>query len=369
MSDDIDQLFELTRIIVLVISKHVYDLSHTNTTCKTVACACTADLLRNLASAPLSEDTVSLIILALTALVDSAEVFPAVIKGDLHACVLHVFSTILSTEACQDAVVPQTLPIFKRFVTSLAKNPQHETVTQLRNALSRFLVILKNAQRRETETALSCEKNTLFACTILLTSVAKILPTSSDPLLTRFVDALNDCLGNRMTTKVAARLCHSLLLLPTLSSEDLAGPTESELSALLLPRLITFLAKTSDVESTDEARPIVAQALASFALALPEKQRAAAFGIVVPTLLQCASEEGKGVWKETATRLVEMAGRESVIFRSLMSKVSAEQRDFVEEIIRAGGVGPGTGGEENAGPGNMQTGLKEPSIALRMDFS
>jgi len=368
LSDDIDQLFELTRIIVLVISKHVYDLSRTNTTCKRLACACTLNILRNLASAPLSEDTVSLVILALTALVDSAEVFPAVIKGDLHACVLHVISTILSTGACQDAVVPQTLPIFKRFVTSLAKNPQHETVTQLRNALSRFLVILQNAQRRETETALSCEKNTLLACTILLTSVAKILP-ASDPLLTRFVDALNDCLGNRMTTKVAARLCHSLLLLPTLSSEGLAGPTEFALSALLLPRLITFLAKTSDVGTTEEVRPLVAQALASFALGLPEKQRPAAFEIIIPTLLRRASEEGKGVWKETATRLVEMAGRESVIFRSIMGKMSTEQRDFVEGIIRAGGVGAAMAGEENAGPGNMQTGLKEPSIALRMDFS
>lgn len=352
---------------MLVISKHVYDLSHANAYCKRATYAYILYILKSVASAPLSEDTVSLIILALTALVDSAEVFPAVIKGDLHACVLHVFSTILSTGACQDTVLSQALPIFKRFVTSLAKNPQHETVTQLRNSLSRFLVILSNAQRRETDTAVACEKNTLLACTILLTSAAKILP-SPDPLHARYVDALVDCLGNRMTTKVAARLCHSLLLLPTLSGDGLTAPTEFALAALLLPRLIGFLAKTSELEGTEEARPLVAQALVSFALGLPEKQRPAAFGIVVPTLLRRAFDEGKSVWKETAMRLVEMAKRESIIFRSIMGNMTTEQRDFVEEVVRAGELGVSMAGVDNDGTGNMQAESKEPSIALRMDF-
>ena len=187
LSEDIEQLFELTRIIVLVL----------------------AGLLPNLIEAQqparhaLTDEAVSLVRVSLNALVDAAEVFPSIIKTDLHACIIHIFATILGTGSCQAVVVPQSLPILKRFITSVSasykiQNPNHNTsIIQLQGCLKRFLSIYMNAQKRETEVSLPCVKNTLLASTLLLTSGTNHL-SASDPLVTRFLDEVVDCLSDRM---------------------------------------------------------------------------------------------------------------------------------------------------------------------------
>jgi hypothetical protein len=187
LSEDVEQLFELTRIIVLVI----------------------AGLLPNLTDAKqstrknLADEAVALIRLALNALVDAAEVFPSIIKTDLHACIIHIFGTILGTANCQALVVPQALPILKRFMTSISgpqkrdKDEETTTTTQIRGCLKRFLSIYNNAQKRETEASLPCVKNTLLALTVLLTSGVNYLSTG-DPLVIKYLDETLDCLSDRM---------------------------------------------------------------------------------------------------------------------------------------------------------------------------
>jgi HEAT repeat-containing protein 5 len=187
LSEDIEQLFELTRIIVLVL----------------------AGLLPNLAEAKqltrnnLTDEAVSLIRLSLNALVDSAEVFPSIIKTDLHACIIHIFATILGTANCQAVVASQSLPILKRFMINisgpqkLAKDEETATATQLQGCLKRFMSIYANAQKRETEASLPCVKNTLLASTVVLTSGTNRLSTD-DPLIVKFLDEVLDCLSDRM---------------------------------------------------------------------------------------------------------------------------------------------------------------------------
>ena len=183
LSDDIEQLFELTRIIVLVL----------------------AGLLPNLAEAKqparhqLTDEAISLVRLSLNALVDASEVFPAVIRTDLHACIIHIFATVLGTASCQAVVVPQSLPILKRFITNTSISRKNETddITQIQGCLKRFLSIYLNAQKRETEASLPCVKNTLLASTVLLTS-GKNYMSAAEPLVNRFLHELVDCLSDRM---------------------------------------------------------------------------------------------------------------------------------------------------------------------------
>jgi hypothetical protein len=183
LNEDVEQLFELTRIIVLVL----------------------AGLLPNLiepeqpARHQLTDESISLIRISLNALVDAAEVFPSVIKTDLHACIIHIFATVLSTPICQAVVVPQSLPILKRFVTNIsaAKKSRKEDRKQIQGCLRRFLSIYLNAQKRETETSLLSVKNMLLASTVLLTSGYNHM-TASEPLITRFLDEVIDCLSDRM---------------------------------------------------------------------------------------------------------------------------------------------------------------------------
>merc|ERR1712000_201696 len=153
-------MFELTRIIVLVLAGLVPNLTED----------------RNRVRYELNDEATALLSLSLTALVDASSVYPSVIKTDLHACILHVFATILATPSCQATVVPQALPILKRFLTSIAGSHIPvgcETSSQLRSALMRFMAVLKKAQGREFEASVACEKNALLASTILLTSVSE----------------------------------------------------------------------------------------------------------------------------------------------------------------------------------------------------
>jgi hypothetical protein len=210
LSEDIEQLFELTRIIVLVLS----------------------GLLPNLSDNPqpirhqMTEEAVLLIKTALNALVDAAEVFPAIIKTDLYACIIHIFATVLAAPSCQDVIVPQSLPTLKRFVASMSCSRRvddgdgdgdaSQTDTQLLGCVRRFLSIYLNAQKREAPTSLTCVKNCLLALTILFTGGRNHLP-ASEPLVERFLEELLDCLTDRMVCFLLSTSPARLLLacLPT----------------------------------------------------------------------------------------------------------------------------------------------------------
>jgi hypothetical protein len=188
LSEDIEQLFELTRIIVLVLAGILPNL---------------AEQQQSNRSAILTEEAVSLIRLSLNALVDAAEVFPSIIKTDLHACIIHIFATVLGTPSCQTVVVPTSLPILKRFISSIsmenATKSDEASQDQLRGCLRRFMSIYIHAQKRESDNALPCVKNSLLACTVLMTTGVNLL-SASDPLVVKFLDEMLDCLNDRMVT-------------------------------------------------------------------------------------------------------------------------------------------------------------------------
>ncbi|KAF2688446.1 ARM repeat-containing protein [Lentithecium fluviatile CBS 122367] len=338
LSDDIDQLFELTRIMVLVLTGLVPSL----------------DDGKSAVRHELNEEAVALLTTALSALVDAAQVFPSIIKTDLHACILHIFANILGTGSCQATVVPQALPILKRFVTSITQKaePGLDTSTQLRATLTRFLQILKHAQNREFDAALACEKNTILTATILLSSAASAF-TPDDPLVKRFIEELFDCLGTRTTSKVAAGCCRSLLLLPKKS------PFETSLAVQLLPQIVSFLANPSDVEGLEESRSTLAHTLVAFLSTLQQpQQQLVACKIIIPALLARARKEPKAS-AETAARLLEIAGADQAGFRSVVGGLDADERGFMEGVLRSGQGTVRRVEREDSG---------EPTIALKMDF-
>lgn len=191
LSEDIEQLFELTRIMVLVLSGLLPNLVETNRPAKH----------------ELTEDMIQLVKTCLDALVDAAAVFPAIIKTDLHACIIHVFATILATPSCQVAVVPQSLPILKRFFVGIAPpdsdmdRSKDPVGPQLQGCLKRFLSVYTHAQKRESENSLACVKNVLLAITVLISSSAGHLP-ACDPLVGQFLNELVECLQDRMVSTV-----------------------------------------------------------------------------------------------------------------------------------------------------------------------
>ncbi|KAF2878530.1 armadillo-type protein [Massariosphaeria phaeospora] len=355
LSEDIEQLFELTKIMILVLTGLVPNLDDSK-----------AGVRHDL-----NEEAVSLLTTALSALVDSSQVFPSIIKKDLHACILHIFATILGTGSCQATVVPLTLPILKRFLTSLTAHASTEsdTSTQLRATLKRFLAILKHSQQRDFEAALACEKNTILATTVLISSAAPAF-SPNDPLLAHFVAALFDCLGNRLTSKVAAGCCRSLLLAPhntnNSNSNKGGGAVETGLAAQILPQLLSFLARPPPVDGLADTRAALAHTLVAFVAALPSSaQRLVAGKLVVPALLERVKSEpgtGTGTRSETAARLLEVAGADEVAFRGVVAGLSKGQRGALEEVLRD--RGEGGGGRR----GVVREEVEGPRIALKMNF-
>ena len=341
LSDDIEQLFELTRIIVLVLAGVLPNLAERNPSVRP----------------QLPDEAVSVIHISLEALVDASEIFPSIIKADLHASILHIFATILSTGACQANVVPQAFPVFKRFLQTIAPaSPSTASSDLIHSCLHRFLSILAHAQRRELETSLPCAKNTLLASTILLTNASRSL-APNDPLIARTLDEMFTCLQDIGLAKVVASCLRSLILVSP------KNETDESIARYLFPQLLRFTADTK-LPDPENARSLTAHALTSFVTTTSGKASSAAMCVVVPMLLTRAWAEGKAVYLETSKRLLELAsGNLTPVFRGVVAKMSAGQRTFMESVIReGGGVGRSmAGSRENVGE-------TEPSIALKLDF-
>lgn len=346
LSDDIEQLFELTRVMVLVLAGVLPNLSEQNPSSRH----------------QLPDEAVIVIQNALEALADAADIFPSIIKTDLHASILHVFATILGTGMCQANVVPQALPVFKRFLRSMpsprSTSSGSESTDLVRACLRRFLSILAHAQRRESESSLPCARNTILACTILLTTASSHL-SPSEPLVRRVLDDMLDCLPDLGLAKVAANCLRSLILVNPKNATDKA------IARYVIPRLVNFTVDTS-TQDPEDARSLTAHALTSFVATTSGESSAAAMSVVIPTLLTRASAEGREKYAETSRRLLELAsGQLMPVFKGVVAKMSAGQKSFMETVIREGGAAG-----ESAGSGRRGSAFEreEPKIALKMDF-
>ena len=342
LSDDIDQLFELTRIIILVL----------------------AGLVPTLGEAPGSAALVSqekgalLALASLEALVEVADVFPSVIKTDLHACIIHTFCTVLATGACQAEVVPQAFPIFRRFLLEVTVTSSRSRAADasrlIRGCLAQLLKILAHAQRRESDASIPCAKNTLLTITILITSAGRIIP-ANEPLVANAITQILDCLTDVGLGTVAGSCIRTLLLAKPKS------PCEETVARLLYPRLIDFLTD-SGTEDPENVAVAIVRALTGSVATLPKQGRPAALAVIVPVLLDRAEEEGRDSQKEAAARLLELAAVDPLTFRSFVGSLSEEQRSLLEEILRSnGGMKTHTDERED----DEET---KPTIELRMDF-
>ncbi|PUU78144.1 armadillo-type protein [Tuber borchii] len=340
LTEDIDQLFELTRLMVLVLARLLPNVVDKKT------------MVRH----HLSEEAANLVRVSLDALVHAAEVFPAVIRMDLYASILHIFTSIFGTGVCQTEVVPRSLPIFKRFIriitNSSGGNDSEMVVMQVRSCLSSILQILDNAKIRG-DAALPCLKNCLMASTIVITTGVNVLPPNDEqvPLL---CDRMIDALSNPATSKMAVQCSRSILMVTPKTACD------QEMVRYMIPRLITFVTTTKgdSEEGSDQTKFLVCHILTSFVSTLFGDQIQVAMALLIPTLLAHASSN-PGSYPETAKRLLELVAVSQLAFKNVVANMGAGQRGFMEEILRsnARSIADSTQQQSSA-----------PTIALKMNF-
>ncbi|KAH8160911.1 hypothetical protein CIB48_g7338 [Xylaria polymorpha] len=294
LSEDIEQLFELTRIIVLVLSGLLPNLTEAN------------QPVRH----QLTEESVLL-----------------------------------------------ALPMFKRFVTSMANSrsagdEKSRTDTQVQGCLRRFLSIYLSAQKRDSPQSLQCVKNCLLTITILFTGGNNRL-AATDRVVAKFLDEVLDCLTDRMTAKIAANCIRSLLLQCSTTLAD------QSVARYLLPRLVAFVSNT-DPDDPEDARKLVAHSLTQYVSIVGKDHAQIAMSIVAPTLLSRAATEGPEVYKETSTRLLELASVDQLAFKGIVAALSEGQKAFMEEVLRSG--------RQDNDADRRDSNAGQPSITLKMNF-
>lgn len=275
LTEDVDQLFALARIIVLVLTNTLSNIADPKATPRAL----------------LADDAVSVIRNGFDALVGISTIFPSIIKTDLYASILHVFSTILRTPACQASVVAQVLPVFRRFIQKITiddRESSSSAITSLnKTCLHQLLAILGIAQRREHESSLACAKNTLLSISVLLTAASSALP-ADEALIFATLEATLDCLQDLGLAKVAAGCLRSLLLTSP------KNETDEAVARYLLPRLLISITSTQGPDP-ENARALMAQVLTAFVgLHVDDTERAsAAMSLVLPALLLRGSLVGR----------------------------------------------------------------------------
>ncbi|KAI1627545.1 armadillo-type protein [Exophiala viscosa] len=344
LSDDIEQLFELTRIIILVLTGLIPTLEDPPGS----------------AFRGLGEDGVSLVHLSFQALVDVASVFPSIIRADLHACIFHCFCTILATGVCQDEVVPRIMPVFKAFLKDVTRSATDDVASRLvRGCLQRMLAVLVIAQRRENEHAIVCAKNTLLSITVLITTASSVIPANDD-LINKAMAELLDCLQDVGLAKVAAGCMRSLLMThPKTACEEYIGRN-------LWGRLVPFVCNI-EAEDPESVKTPLTQALVASVVTIGGMGRFAAMSILVPVLLLRARQVPTGtnseaVRRESAVRLLELVAADQLAFKTTVGLLGEEQRSDLEGLLRATGIGKR---EDNTEDENVEL---KPAIELRMDF-
>jgi HEAT repeat-containing protein 5 len=131
--------------------------------------------------------------------------------------------------------------------------------------------------------------------------------------------------------------------------------TDHKIARHLLPQLLSYI--TSDTEDPENAKGLVSHALSSFVSVVPSAQVPTAMGLFIPGFLARASQD-KGVYRETASRLLELASTNQPAFRGVVGSLPQSQRVFMEEIIRAG----------SASKVEEKEAESAPAIALKMNF-
>lgn len=358
LSDDVDQLFELTRVIILVL----------------------AGLIPTLEDPPspvgraLSEEHTNLVQTCFQALVDVADVFPGIIRADLYACILHCFCTMLATGICQQEVIPRLMPTFRSFVQQMVRTSSKSSETAMRTrlvlgTLSQTLSTLAIAQRRENDFSIVCAKNCLLTVTILLSTASALLPMT-DKLITKALDEIIDTLQDVGLAKIAAGCVRSLLCGPSKT------PCDEAVSRSLWPRVLHFCLDAS-AEDPELVKTTLAQALvASVSTISTSAGQTAAISILVPSLLVRSKHvvpngSTEDLGKISASCLLDLAAMNGQAFKVIVASLNEEQKLHLQTLLRSAGPGarkPNHMRTLTGADGIDEDGDSRPAIALRMDF-
>jgi HEAT repeat-containing protein 5 len=332
ISESVEQLFELFRIVMLGLTTALPFLSDTP--------VFTSQL-------QLDNRKLSFIKVCLENLVEMISVFPRIIQVDLFACNLYVFSRILEDDSIQKTVVPLCLAPQKRLLEFMIKTRSEaigyqETIDQeISTAFSHAITLLTSWKRGDSENDIVKIKNCILSCVIIVTT-GKTNLNHEESYLADLARILVDCIGiPQLSTMIIE--CAKTLLVSTVDS-----PIGKALAVNILPAFISFA--TSGVESLEDTQEkeirvnpitkLVNDLLVVFTLKLSGDDLRAGLALTVPCLLHFAIDESVGIPTDARRyyvnqKLLQLAAYSPETFKSVIQGgLSPQQKAIAESVLR-----------------------------------
>lgn len=329
LSENVDQLFELVRIVMLVLTSIFPFL---------------ADAARP--GIPIVNTNIvgiKLVCSSLEYLVQMIEVFPHVIRVDLYSCLLYVFGKTLGKSESVTLSKLSMIP-FKKLVSNMTKTLESHPDTEepvkkaTITAISHFITVFK------TETSLESKEINLLAIVIIFNGASKFLKPEAS-LINELSNLLVESLAFPGFQKVASE-CIQTLLISSFSTN--IGKT---LVVETIPQLVSLATEDSCAvaDNGDSEKPkvnmiprFVLEILVNFTKTLSGEQLVSLMAITVPLLLWFSDEENSEIPVETRKayvnqKLLELVGYNSQVFKDLLQHGLSEwQREMVEYIMLSG---------------------------------
>lgn len=329
LSENVDQLFELVRVVMLVLTTQFPYLSDSGRT---------ANPITHTGAQP-----VRLVRTSLDYLVDMVEVFPHIIRVDLYACLLYVFGKILENSQSISLSKLSLIPL-KKLLSNMTRtwddNPdlQESIETTINTATNHFVSMLK------TEKELLTREVSLLVIVILFNTSSKIMKPEST-----YVDELGGLLVESLSDsefQTIAVECIRALLVSSFKTEvgkALCVKTIPQMISLATEDGYLFSEKSETSNKKINMVPkLVIDILMSFTKTLEAVQLDALLAITIPLLLWFSDEENSEIPVEQRKlfvnqKLLELVAYNSEAFKALLQNGLSEwQREMVEYIMLAG---------------------------------
>ncbi|KAK9249219.1 hypothetical protein V1506DRAFT_527389 [Lipomyces tetrasporus] len=346
ISDGLNQMFELLRGVVLILTQIYPALAELPTNPKT-----------------LTADAITITKQAMDAFKDMLESFPFGIRLDLYATYLHMFNCLLDTPACQAAVIPTLLPNLKGVLRNVVKSCTEsdaesygQILQEVRSFFAFLISTLEQTSHAQHKESVALRKNCLLCLVVVIGSCEHIM-SANDSLIEDCTTAIIESFNNPDVALVAAQCAKSLLITSSRSSFT------QMLGRKLLPQLVALATREQLLTNTGDDMPkLVGDILVAFIKSLEGERVAPAMAVCIPVILYSINDDEPELLSVQRRQLIEIAGADTVSFKSVVARISASQRLQLDKLMRSQAMIHPTNNDED-GMHSM------PSIQLKTDFA
>ncbi|KAK9360981.1 armadillo-type protein [Lipomyces starkeyi] len=346
VNDGLNQMFDLLRGVILILTQ-IYPA--------------VADLPTN--PKPITAEVITTTKQAMDAFRDMMESFPFSMRLDLYAIYLHIFNCLLDTPACQAAVIPALLPNLKNMLRNVVKScteSDSESYGQILQGIRSFFALLiatlDQTSHAQNKDAVALRKNCLLCLVVVIGSCEQIM-SANDSLIEDCSTAIIESFNNPEVASVASQCAKSLLITSS------RGSFTQMLGRKLLPQLVALATSELLLNDEGEGMPkLVCDILVAFIKSLDGERVAPAMAVCIPVILYSIKDDEPERLSIQRRQLIEIAGVDTVSFKSVVAQISPAQRLQLERLMRSQvAIDPSIDGEDYV--------HSTPSIQLKTNFA